>query len=52
MVDDKEAGLIFHMENLIPIAPWDGKNKKDPTLENLTEYLLEFVDIPDVRDKI
>jgi len=50
IVDNKESGIV-ETENLVPIIDFD-PSKEDRRLQNLTQYLLSFHDIEDVRIKL
>lgn len=51
IVDNKEVGCLLNFDNLVPITDFVGQ-KNDTRLTDLTEYLMSFVNVKDVRKKI
>ena len=50
IVDNKESGIV-ETKNLVPIIDFDPATQ-DTRLQKLTQYLLSFHDIKDVRTKL
>jgi TFIIF-interacting CTD phosphatase-like protein len=51
IVDNSIQSFYLHLNNGIPIYDYNG-NKADKMLPLLTEYLMTFLNVPNVRDKI
>ena len=51
IVDNRAISFALHFTNGIPINDYDG-DKNDKSLIYLTQYLLSFINVNDVRQKI